>query len=100
MAARDDYKRCVCDKFGQGEADCAFDESGPGPTPQPEPTPDPEPDHDPWKTWADLDEIRENPHYKDGTNSRTLYQVDRELDFIEENLRELYQAAIDNKILQ
>ena len=22
MSARDDYKRCMCDKFGQGAVDC------------------------------------------------------------------------------
>lgn len=94
MAARDDYKRCVCDKFGRGEADCALDESGPAPHPSPKP------DNDPWKTLAELDEIKENPNYSDETNSHTLYQVDREMDFLEKKISELYKAAIDNKLIQ
>jgi len=36
MAARDDYKRCICDNFGAGEVDCALDEDA-EPEPQPEP---------------------------------------------------------------
>ena len=48
MSARDDYKRCVCDKFGQGEASCPqADGSVPDPTPTPDPTPDPTPNPDP-----------------------------------------------------
>jgi len=77
--ARDDYKRCVCDKYGSGEADCAQGEDDtsnrdenedqdpipdpepspepspePQPDPQPEPSPEPSPDPDVWRTWASL----------------------------------------------
>ena len=39
--APDDYKRCICDKFGNGEADCAAAD-------QPDPVnPDPPVDPDP-----------------------------------------------------
>lgn len=107
VAARDDYKRCVCDKFGAGEADCplADGEPEPDPEPAPEPSPEPEPQPDPsppdeWKTWADLQEIRDNPHYSESSYSRTLYQVDRELSFLESKLTELYTIAYDNKLIQ
>ena len=39
--ARDDYKRCICDKFGSGEADCPST-GNPSPSPSP-PTPGPNP---------------------------------------------------------
>jgi len=95
MAARDDYKRCVCDKFGRGEADCGLaDDLGPGPTP---PTPGPTPN--PWDTWAELDDIRNKPNYSDDEKSRTLYQVDREMDFLEKKLRETFQILIDNNLI-
>lgn len=108
--ARDDYKRCVCDNWGSGAGSCpkgAIDTSNqskgeevepqpapepdvdpqPAPEPQPdvepEPAPTPEPYPDVWKTWATLKEIRDTPHYSSTSYSRTLYQVDRELDFIE-----------------
>lgn len=37
--ARDDYKRCVCEKWGEGADSCPLDDSAPEPTP-PIPTPD------------------------------------------------------------
>lgn len=40
--ARDDYKRCVCEMIGEGEADCPTAEPTPAPEPTPTPTPDPE----------------------------------------------------------
>jgi len=49
---------------------------------------------DEWTTWQTLQEIRDNPHYSPDNYSRTLYQVDRELDFIEQKLIELYTVAI------
>ena len=105
MAARDDYKRCVCDKFGRGEADCGLaDDLGPGPTPPgptpPGPTPPtPGPTPNPWDTWAELDDIRNKPNYSDDEKSRTLYQVDREMDFLEKKLRETFQILIDNNLI-
>jgi len=42
--------------------------------------------------FAELEEIRANPHYEDGDYSRTLYQVDREIDFIEGKLLAMYIA--------
>lgn len=102
VAARDDYKRCVCDKFGAGEADCPLDDGEPEPQPRPDPEPSPEPDPSPdvWKTWADLQEIREKPHYSESSYSRTLYQVDRELSFLESKLTELYTVAYENNLIQ
>jgi len=49
IVARDDYKRCVCDKFGSGEGDCPTADDGdvnpsPGPSPGPDPDPSPSPD--------------------------------------------------------
>ena len=35
--ARDDYKRCICDKFGSGAADCPQAENNDPPTPIPDP---------------------------------------------------------------
>ena len=88
MSARDDYKRCICDIFGAGEADCP--QSGED-APEPEPIPpkpddaddeeedeeeeeeeDPTPSPTPIPSWDELQEIKDNPHYPDGY-SRTLY---------------------------
>lgn len=107
MAARDDYKRCVCDKFGSGAADCpTADGPGPaptpptpGPTPGPTPPSPPTPGPDPWDTWAELDDIRNKPNYSEDERSRTLYQVDREMDFLEKKLREMTQILIDNNLI-
>lgn len=54
ISARDDYKRCVCELFGEGEADCPDDgesgESNEGDegefTPEPEPEEEPEEETD------------------------------------------------------
>jgi len=131
-AARDDYKRCVCDNWGSGEADCpqgpddtSNQETGSNEDPVPEEeevidpiepeepevpeeeeevepvTPDEGGDTTPdvWKTWATLQEIRDTPHYSETSYSRTLYQVDRELDFIELKIVELFKVATDNNLL-
>ncbi len=116
MTARDDYKRCVCDQVGNGESDCPQSDSpGPDPSPPTPPTPGPEPPTPPtpgpdpptpgpspdvWRTWASLQEIRDTPHYSETSYSRTLYQVDREVDFLEAKLVELYTAAIDGGLIQ
>ena len=63
----------------------------------PEPSPSPSPDV--WRTWATLQEIHDNPHYSERSYSRTLYQVDRELDFLEKKLKELYKVATDHELL-
>ena len=140
--ARDDYKRCVCDLWGNGAADCAKgpddtsnqefgDDSGIAPEtedaeedvipepseyeedvqPNPEPAEDgdpepsgddnvqPSPSPDVWRTWATLQQIRDTPHYSESSYSRTLYQVDRELDFIEEKIAELFEVAIQNGLI-
>jgi len=49
MYARDDYKRCVCDMFGAGEADC--------PTAPPAPVPEPEEEEEPEEEDGELLEI-------------------------------------------
>jgi len=133
--ARDDYKRCVCDNWGSGEADCpqgpddksnqeqgSNEETDPVEPEEPEETDPVEPEvpdetdpvepvepdtpdnggdttPDVWKTWATLQEIRDTPHYSETSYSRTLYQVDRELDFIELKIVELFKVATDNNLL-
>lgn len=99
--ARDDYKRCVCDFYGSGAADCPQAEGSPEPptppTPPTPPSPDdsddeedsgddepPTPPPNPWETWQTLEEIRKEPHYnKENSHSRTMYMIDRELEFLE-----------------
>ena len=59
--------------------------------------PDPKPDV--WQTWATLQEIRATPHYSSSSYSRTLYQVDRELDFIEDKIKELFEVAVQHGLI-
>ena len=40
LYTRDDYKRCLCDTYGDGASDCPTDANGPAPFVPPEPTPD------------------------------------------------------------
>ena len=47
-----------------------------------------------------LDEIRASPHYEDGTDSRTLYQVDREMDFIERKMLEMYNTLLEAGVIE
>jgi len=76
ISARDDYKRCVCDLFGEGEADCPNDGEEGGNTnpddgdfvPEDEDDlPDDHPDHHHLTDFQELVDIREDPHYSDGT---------------------------------
>jgi len=76
ISARDDYKRCVCDLFGEGEADCPNEgEDGGDANPDdgefvPEDEddlPDDHPDHHHLTDFQELVDIREDPHYSDGT---------------------------------
>ena len=89
ISTRDDYKRCVCANFGDGEADCP-DEDGSGS--DDEDSPD--------IFFEELEEIRANPHYPDDSLSRTLYQVDREVDFIERKMLEMYTALLEAGVIQ
>lgn len=156
MSARDDYKRCICDIFGSGEADCPFKSSEDDQTdetvaPDEEETvvPDEEeeetvvPDEEEEEEtvvpdeeeedeadnnsddffnpdngheinddeeeeeessestgFEELEQIKADPHYADGSVSRTLYQVDREMDFIELKLREMFAALQDADMIQ
>ena len=50
--------------------------------------------------FQELEEIKADPHYADGTESRTLYQVDRELDFIEAKLLEMFNAMKESNLVQ
>lgn len=117
VMARDDYKRCVCDFYGQGEADCPpaegtpidddeeeeegsddgdqadEDESG-------EDCPDPYIPDGHYESWETLQEIRDSPHYDDDNYSRTLFQVERELDFLERKVEELLMVAEANGLLE
>ena len=52
-----------------------------------------------WSADEVLEEIHENPHYDDGTESRTQYQIDRELTWIENKLLLVIQMGIDNGML-
>jgi hypothetical protein len=45
-----------------------------------------------------LQEIRDNPHYSSDNYSRTMYQVDREVYFLENKFVELFQVAMDNNL--
>jgi len=92
----------VCDLFGEGAADCpttgAVEPYEPEPY-VPDPV-DPVDPHNPWTTFAELEEIRANPHYSADNKSRTMYQVDRELDFIEEKLLQIFQTLHANDMIQ
>ena len=96
---------------GAGEADCPDDGESEGEASEDESDFEPETeteteseseseDDETISHFEELREIRESPHYEDGTESRTLYQVDREIDFIEEKLLEMYIAMQENNILQ
>ena len=61
---------------------------------------DEEEEFEPIVSFAILDEIRANPHYEDGTDSRTLYQVDREMDFIEKKMLEMYNTLLEAGVIQ
>ena len=77
------------DASGDGSGDASGDsgDSGDGSSPNV------------WQTFATLQEIRDTPHYNETSYSRTLYQVDRELDFIEEKISELYEIAVNNGLI-
>ena len=95
IVARDDYKRCVCDSMGGGAASCpqgaddtsntdAGDNTNDGTNDGAnDGADDGTNDTSVWTTWATLQQIRDTPHYSSTSYSRTLYQVDRELEFIE-----------------
>ena len=133
MSARDDYKRCICDIFGAGEADCPFknsedDQSDETVTPDEEEEETVVPDEEEEEEaddffnpdngheinddeeeeeessestgFEELEQIKADPHYADGSVSRTLYQVDREMDFIELKLREMFAALQDVDMIQ
>lgn len=116
ISARDDYKRCICELFGNGAADCPAGSEGDSGASTDNYVPD-EPDNgggdtpsggddpnnggtyvpgtpDPvWKTDLTPAQIAQNPHYSSSVNSRTHYQIDRSLDVIQESLEQLLQAA-------
>ena len=62
MSARDDYKRCVCDRFGSGESDCPQADGE-----VPDPTPGPNPDDGDNNTNPDDGDNNTNPD--DGDNN-------------------------------
>ena len=136
ITTRDDYKRCVCDNFGSGAADCATDHNAVPDVPdnnnddaqsddnqndaQPDNNSDgnnnnnqdSQPDNNAndndsnnasdevdWDADEVLEEIHENPHYENGQESRTQYQIDRELTWIENKLLLVIQMGIDNNML-
>ena len=99
--ARDDYKRCVCEMHGRGEADCKT-----------VPSEDKKEDKKDEKKEdkkeeqkkivvedsdlkAEFDAIRKKQHYSDDEHSRTMYQVDRTLDLIEEKLTSQQAQNLD-----
>ena len=97
---RDGYKKCVCtDKIGVESPNCqqSSDNPDPNPTPEPEPEPNPNPDPEPNpnpepvpnpldEIRAMLEAIRENPHYDPQNPSKTTWQIDETLDYVEEKL--------------
>ena len=133
MSARDDYKRCICDIFGAGEADCPFknsedDQSDETVTPDEEEEETVVPDEEEEEEaddffnpdngheinddeeeeeessestgFEELEQIKADPHYADWSVSRTLYQVDREMYFVELKLREMFAALQDADMIQ
>ena len=92
-----------CPDDGESEGEASEDESDFEPETETETESESESESEDDETishFEELREIRESPHYEDGTESRTLYQVDREIDFIEEKLLEMYIAMQENNILQ
>jgi len=104
---RDDYKRCICDYFGDGEADCpqaeddgaddddgadegdSGDDQAEGDEDADEEADEGE-DNDEGNTpfvvsdpAVEFQAIWDNPHFDESKPSRTMYQVDRSLDYIE-----------------
>jgi len=91
LHAKDDYKRCICDTWGNGKEDC------------PQATKDDDDD----KTLiiledliAALQEVHNKPHYSEDLKSRTTYQVDKSLDYIELKLREFYKVMIESDLIK
>lgn len=82
---RDDYKRCICDNFGNGEASCpqAKEEEEVLPTIM-----------DPEEAFA---EIQKKPHHSEDEKSRTTYQVDRSLDYIQDKLVQMHTILKNNQ---
>ena len=94
----------MCDLFGEGAASCPSTGDVEPYNPEPYVPDDPvdpvdPPSPHPWSTFAELEEIRANPHYSEENYSRTMYQVDRELEFIEKKLLQLFKAAYDNDLI-
>ena len=70
--ARDDYKRCVCDLYGEGEKDC--------------PEADDYSKLDVETVKEEFEEIENNPFEPEIGPSRSFSQIERELDLIENTL--------------
>jgi len=77
LFARDDYKRCVCEHWGNGAADCQEVDFEPSPVPEPTPGPEDGPTLD--ELFSGLEQIHSAPHYSEEEKSRTLYQADLSL---------------------
>ncbi len=67
--ARDDYKRCVCDLYGEGEKDCPNGS-----------------ELDVETVKDEFEEIENNPFEPEKGPSRSFSQIERELDLIENTL--------------
>ena len=61
LYARDDYKRCICDKFGAGENDCPMAEKEEDSEPEPQPDPDESSDVEPEPDTEDSDDDPTDP---------------------------------------
>lgn len=48
---------------------------------------------------AALQSLHDKPHYSDDLKSRTTYQVDQSLDYIEVKFREFYQVMLANNLI-
>merc|ERR1712226_1268870 len=48
---------------------------------------------------AALQAVQNTPHYDEDLKSRTLYQVDKELDYMQVKIKEFYDVMVDNSMI-
>lgn len=100
VSTLDDYKRCICNNYGQGEPDCPLTSdpvpNPPTPNPPNPPNPGPVGITDPEEEFKD---IWDKKHYDEEEKSRTLYQVDRSLDYIEKKLAEMHAVFLHKGLI-
>lgn len=117
---RDDYKRCICDIFGQGETDCAqepvpdcgdnCDDSSDSecgsdcedsnPCDEDSNLPQCQADHNITDPAEEFEQIWNNKHYSEDKKSRTNFQIDRSLDYVEKKLTEMHAVLARGGLLR